>query len=90
MRWILALVLAGGCMPHDQLKVDVVCQRLCACAAPDEQAECEADCPQFVQPDQISEACFQCYLDARAEECSYAELTCEPICDPDDGPPEQI
>jgi hypothetical protein len=78
----LALALGGGCKSHDDLKVDVVCRALCECEQPGDE-ECLAECTDEIDPDVISEPCFECFLEEAGATCPRLEDACFQICDPD-------
>jgi hypothetical protein len=79
---VATLVLCAGlvgCKTHDELVVDVVCSTICPCFAdPGEEAECLAECESEINPGTVSDACFQCVLEA-SDSCPELDA-CEPLC----------
>lgn len=79
-----ASLLIAGCKNSGELRVDVVCSKLCPCVDADEQEECAAECPVELSPAEISDPCFECFVES--ESCFDVQL-CFDVCD-DSGPPE--
>ncbi|HUQ06020.1 MAG TPA: hypothetical protein VM261_26135 [Kofleriaceae bacterium] len=76
---IALLASLVGCKSHDELVVDVVCSSICPCFSdPGEASECLAECEAQIDPGTVSDACFQCVLEASGS-CPEVDA-CEPLC----------
>lgn len=70
-----------ACKTHDELKIDVVCEAICPCFAPDDQLDaCLAECRVDLNPNMISDACFSCVLEEGNGTCQELDDTCEQVC----------
>jgi hypothetical protein len=80
MLALLALLVLGACKSHDQLVIDTICPTACRCVDPEFQPFCEDECREDLEPSEVAQECFDCYLEEKDSSCFVLEQRCAPKC----------